>query len=87
MRAVLDTLAEALALDYARNEIQAPVHDFWGRLSVQERLAATEEYLAKFGHLLPSELTEGSAARLKANFPDLLSEHPFMMRRMQRLGR
>lgn len=87
LSAVLGAMAEALALEYARNEIRARVYDYWQGLSARERLAATEEYLAKFGHLLPSELTEGSAARLKANFPGLLIEHPFMMRRMRRLGR
>jgi hypothetical protein len=87
MRQVLATLAERMALMYARNEIHARVAVFWNEASPDEWLAASEEYLAKFGHLLPSELTERGAWRIKGNFQDVLNEHPFMLRRLSRLGR
>ena len=86
-RQVLSTLAERMALLYARNEIQARVSAFWSEASPDEWLSASEEYVAKFGHLLPSELTEGGAWRIKSDFQDVLNEHPFMLRRLSRLGR
>ena len=87
LRAVLDTVAEALALEYARNEINARVYDYCESLSGRELLSAAEEYLERFGHLLPGELTESGGVRLKASFTRVLCEHPFLMRRMSRPGR
>ena len=46
-----------------------------------------DEYLKKYGHLLPSELTEGSAARVRANFPKVLAQHPKILQKTRRLGR
>jgi len=56
-------------------------------LSVEEQLAASTEYLQKYGHLLPSELTEGSAARIRANLPKVLEEHPHLIQRLRQVGR
>jgi len=85
--AVLKAVARRTAQEYARNEISALINTFVNGLTVEEQLAASQEYLDKFGHLLPSELTEGSAARLHANFRRLLEEHPNLMRRLGRIGR
>lgn len=85
--AVLKTMARYMAEQYVDNEISAKVGFYWNRLSVEERWAACDEYLAKYGHLLPSELTEGSATRLRANLPKVLEEHPRLLRRLQRVGR
>jgi len=76
-----------MAEDYAQNEISARVNDYWNRLTVDQQLTATDEYLEKWGHLLPSEFTDGNAARLKAHFPNVLKEHPGIIRRMGRIGR
>ena len=56
-------------------------------LSPDERHAACAAYLSRYGHLLPSELTEGYAARVRARFPQLLAEHPRMLQRVNRIGR
>ncbi len=87
LRQVLATLAERMALMYAHNEIHARVYAWWEGRSVQERLAAADEYLDEYGHLLPSELTEGGAWRVRGSFLDVLMEHPFLIRRLGRLGR
>jgi len=87
LRGVLTTLAERMAVMYARNEIGARVYAFWEELSPEEWLEAAEEYVDKFGHLLPSELTEGGAWRLKGDFAAVLAEHPFIIRRIRRVGR
>ena len=85
--AVLRRMARNMAEDCATNEIRAKVLGYWHGLSVDQQLAAAEEYLAKYGHLLPSELTEGSAGRVRANLPKVLREHPRMMQRLGRIGR
>jgi len=87
LRQVLNELGERLALGYARTEIEVRVYDWWDGLTATERWAATEEYLARFGHLLPGELTEAGGVRVRANFMPVLIEHPFLMRRMRRVGR
>lgn len=84
---VLKTVADQMAEEYAQNEISGRIYDYWNRLTTDEQVAATDEYINKYGHLLPAELTEGSAARLKANFPKVLEEHPKIIRRMRRVGR
>ena len=84
---MLKKLARRIARQYGEREVAAKIGTWWDTLSVDERLAATEEYLEKHGHLLPSELTEGSAARIRANFPKVLEEHARLVQRMHRVGR
>jgi hypothetical protein len=85
--AVLKAVANKVADQYATNEISARVLNYWNGLGVDEQLAATTEYLSKYGRYLPSELTEGSAARIRANFHRVLEEHPRIIRRLRRVGR
>ena len=84
---VLKAVAETMAREYAGNEVRAKIHEYWSGLTADEMLSATEEYLDKWGHLLPSELTEGSAARIKANFPRVLEQHPQLLKRLRQVGR
>jgi len=83
---VLRTMALRMAEEYAENQILARISDYWKKLTLDEQLSVTDEYLEKYGHLLPSELTEGSAARIRANFPKLLAQHPEIIRKIRRLG-
>jgi hypothetical protein len=85
--AVLRKLGEALAGRYAANEVAARVGAYWNGLSMAEKLAASDEYLKKYGHLLPSELTESGAGRIRTNLPKVLEEHARMMERLHRIGR
>ena len=84
---VLRRFAIIQAEQYAQNEVEARISRFWERLSPSGKLKAADEYLAEYGHLLSSELTEHGAARLKMNFPKVLAEHPRMMQRLGRIGR
>ena len=84
---VLRRTAEAIGEQYAENEVSARVYHFWNGLSAEDKLAAADEYLGKYGHLLPSELTEGSAARMRANLPKVLEEHPRLLKRLRGVGR
>ena len=84
---VLKAVAMRLAEDISKNEIASRVGSFWQNHTPAEVLAASTQYLAKYGHLLPSELTEGSAARLRANFLKVLESHPEFVQRLRRVGR
>jgi hypothetical protein len=84
---VLKLIAEEMAATYAQNEISARVRDYWNELTDDEKLAAADEYLSKYGRLLPAEFTGGSAARLKVHLPRILEEHPKMVRRTRQIGR
>ena len=84
---VLKVVARLMISEYAVNEITARIGNFWEALSTDEKLAVFQEYLDKFGHLLPSELTSGSAARIRANILKVLEEHPRMVKRLRNIGR
>jgi len=84
--AILKTLAKRMAEEYAGNEIRARISHCWNDLSVDERLTVTDEYLEKYGHLLPSELTEGGAVRIRANMSKVLEEHPRLIHALRQTG-
>jgi hypothetical protein len=87
LSSVLRAVALRMAEEYAENEISARVGEYWQRLSVDEQISAATEYLDKYGHLLPSEMTEGYGVRIRANFPKILARHPQILRKTRRLGR
>ena len=84
---VLKKIADLMAEEYAQNQINTEIYMYWDSLSVEEKLGASDEYLGKHGHLLPGEMTEGNAPRIKAFFTKVLEEHPKLIRRMGRIGR
>jgi len=84
---VLETVAGQMIYEYAGNEIAAKTAHFWQTLSTGEKLAVSQEYLDKYVHILPPELTSGSAARIRADFLKVLQEHPNIVRRLRRIGR
>lgn len=85
--AVLKAVATQIAEDVSRNEISARVGVFWNSHSAEELLEASSEYLAKYGHLVPPELTEVSAGRFRGNFRKVLEDHPKLVQRMRQVGR
>lgn len=87
LNAVLRSVAMHVAEGYAKIEIQAKVNAYLKDLTVDQQLAASSEYLAKHGHLLPSEITEKSAARIHANFGKVLEKHPWLILKIHEVGR
>ena len=81
---VLKSMARSMADEYAAKEIAARVGMFLAGLSGDEEFEACDSYLEAYGHLLPPELTEGSAARIKSNFARVLEGHPGMIRRIRK---
>jgi hypothetical protein len=84
---ILKLIAEKMAEQYARNEISARVNQYVNNLTSDQLDAAVDEYLKKYGHLLPREWTEGSAVRIKIHFARILEEHPEFIRQMRSVGR
>ena len=84
---VLKKFARTVAQHYAGREIEARVSAYWTDLSVDEQLAAADEYLESYGHLLPAEVTEGHAATVRASFWKVLEEHPYLLQSLRRVGR
>jgi hypothetical protein len=87
MYSILKKIAKGMIEEYAGNEIRAKISHYWHPLSTEQKLAATEEYLEKHGHLLPSELTEGTAVRIKAEFIKVLEQHPRLISRLKKVGK
>lgn len=84
---VLKKVAELMVEDYSGNEIGAKVSEFWNNLSLDEKMEVPQEYVQKYGHLMPSEITEGMAVRVMINFRKVLEEHPRLVARLRRVGR
>jgi len=85
--AVLKAVASQMADEYSGNEISSHVSEFWHALSVNEQLAIPKEYLDKYGHLIPSELREDGAVRVRMLFWKTLEEHPRIIKRLRDIGR
>jgi len=84
---VMKAVAMYQAEEYSNNEISAKVGTYLDGLSVDEQLDACSEYILKYGHLLPSEITEGNAIRIQANFRKALEKHPRMLLKFSNMGR
>jgi hypothetical protein len=84
---VLKTIAHGLADQYAKQEIAARTWSYINSMTVDEQFSSAREYLAKYGHLLPSELTEGSAARIIDNFAEVLQEYTRLAEKLRNIGR
>lgn len=84
---VLKAVGMHRAEEYIQNEISAKVIAYMDSLSVDEQLDACSEYISKYGHLLPSEITESNAVRIRANFRKVLEKHPRLLLKFQGVGR
>ncbi len=85
--AVLKAVALGMAEEHAEAEVTARIMDCWNGLTLDGQVFVIDEYLAKHSHLLPSELTEGSAARIRADFPKVLAQHPQILQKTRHLGK
>ncbi len=84
---VVSQLLGQMAGMYAGNEIESRINACWNSLSHEDKLAAPDEYLARYGHLLPPELVEGSAPVVRARFPEVLKNHVRLLKDLARVGR
>jgi len=85
--AVLKVVAGGMVDEYASNYIGSRVSDFLKSLSVDEKLAAIQEYLDKYSQLIPSELMEGGAVNVRLFFWKVLEEHPKIVQKLRNVNR
>ena len=85
--AVMKAVALRMAEEYAEAWTSTRIIAFLDKLTVDEQFSVMDEYLKKYGHLLPSELTEGNATRIRANFRKVLAQHPKILQKTRRLGK
>ena len=83
---VLKAVAKGMAQEYVTNGIGSMVSSYLSSLSVAERLADSEEYIEKYAHIIPAEMREGGAPRLRGYFHKVLESHPFLLRGTRRVG-
>ena len=81
---VLRGVAEKMIDAQVKRSTTAAVNLYLESLSLEEMEQAAEEYLAHFGHLLPTELTEKHGSMLRIKFREVLIEHPRFMHRFRR---
>ena len=84
---VVSNFVRQIAVNYADDAIDARINAYWSALSTQEKLAAPDEYLARYGHLLPPDMVEGGAAVVRGSFPAVLKAHARMLKELTRVGR
>jgi hypothetical protein len=84
---LLKDVAAMILEDRSGREISARVGNFWESLADDEKLETVDEFLAGFGHLLPSEYTGGGGAYLKMNFPRILEKYPQLLIEIRRAVR
>lgn len=81
---LLKDVAAMILDDRSGREISARVWGFWESLTNKEKLETVDEFLQKFGRLLPSEYTGGGGAYLKMNFPRILEKYPQLLMEIRR---
>ena len=84
---LLKDVAAMILDDRSGREISARVWRFWESLTNDEKLETVDEFLRKFGHILPSEYTGGRGAYLKMNFPSVLEKYPQLLMEIRRAVR
>ena len=87
MLSILRLVARLMGERCGRAQVGGAVGLYWRDQSADELLQDSKEYVRVYGHLLPGEMTERGAVRVRANFYKVLEQHPFMMRRMREAGR
>jgi hypothetical protein len=82
-------VGEVFARKDAESLIDSEVDDFINEIKHDDSQyeAAIEEYVQKYGQILPQEVTEDDADDIRANFGKALKQHPYLVKRMRELGR
>lgn len=81
---LLKDVAAMILEDRGGRENSARIWRFWNTLTDDEKLEIVDEFLTKFGYLLPSEYTAGGGAYLKMNFPRILEKYPQLVMEIRR---
>jgi hypothetical protein len=83
---VLRRMASLAAEERTEADVDAWVTAFCGRLSADEYLAVGEEYIRKYGHVLPAEMRTNFTCRARLNLEGLLKQHHQLLLETNRVG-
>lgn len=84
---VLRHMASKAAEERVKAEVNTWITAFCNRLSAEEYLATSEEYVRKHRHVLPAEMRGDLAWRARLNLPELLEQHHQLLVSTNRVGR
>jgi hypothetical protein len=84
--AVLKEMARHAAREQVEREVEGRVDAFCGSLTAAEYLAAGAEFLEKHSHLLPAEMKQGYAGRVRVNLRDALKLYHRAQDTLNRVG-
>lgn len=87
LRNVIRVLVEGVRDEFSGNSVKGMVNAYWRSATNEQLFQDARDYIAAYGHLLPSDLTEGSGAVIVANFERVLHEHPRVILNVQRATR
>ena len=87
LRRIMITMADAYGEAYARQLIGVAVTFYLKDRTPAVLIADAREYITIHPDIVPVELTDGTPARIMANFPKVLEMHPFLMRHVRQTGR
>jgi hypothetical protein len=81
---LIQRVTHAYSQEYTENMIGMTVECYWNHRTPSQLVKDAHEYADKFASMIPGELTEGSAGRIKAQYRKLLNQHPFLIQKMRR---
>jgi hypothetical protein len=85
-RKLVHAFAHKMADDFIDEQLALSTDQFWNLLSTPGKHAAADEFILKWGFLLPGELTENSAARIRTYLPEYLKRIPEALQRLQQIS-
>lgn len=80
---VLRSVGSHYAQKTVKNRIWGAVVGFLGGFEYEELKTLSEEYIAKYGHILPSEMKEKGGYWLIKNFEYVLCQHPHIIKKFR----
>ena len=76
---IIKLISRFMAEQFSQRIISSYVLDYWESLSVNEQLAAPDEYVQIYKDILPKRIVQNNA-RLKLRFWEVLKKHPSMIK-------
>lgn len=83
LRSVMQDLADGVVEKHAAMLIRWRVTCYLGELSFDEKVDAVKEYVTKWGHFLPRDITPENSVRIFYEFHRFLEAHPKLLREIR----
>ena len=87
LRGLLGTIAEAMGKEHVSQLVETCVAQYWESRSVADLLSDAEEYVRRFGRIIPAEMRERGGVRIRGEFFRALTKHPFVVAKIRQHAR